>query len=226
MAAGMSKRFKAPIPKIIYPINEIPMIVHIIKKCFMLNIEKILIVVGVYENLIKECISNYISNTENIYYIKQQEANGTGGAIKACLDYIENYNDVYILSGDVPFININTLKSMSINSILTTKLDNPTGNGRIIKNNKFIKIIEEKDCSDEEKKINLINCGIYYLKVKDVLEYIPLLNTKNASNELYLTDIIQYIENINLVYLENRLEIYNINTMDDLNEAIKINIHL
>jgi bifunctional UDP-N-acetylglucosamine pyrophosphorylase/glucosamine-1-phosphate N-acetyltransferase len=224
MAGGLSKRFKSDIPKIIYPVHDIPMIIHIIKKCFLLDIEKILIVVGIYEKKIKECVEKYIDNVENIYYVKQENADGTGGAIKACLNYIENYENVYILSGDVPFINIDTLKSLTVNSILTTILENPYGNGRIVEKDNFIKIIEEKDCLDEEKKIKKVNCGIYYLQTRHLLEHIPKLDKKNASGELYLTDIMQYIENIDLIHLQNRFEIYNINTLEDLENATKINI--
>ena len=222
MAGGMSKRFKSDTPKVLYPVFEKPMIIHIIEKCFLLDSQKIFIVVGKYEQKIRDCINNYDFDKTKIVYVKQNIANGTGGAIKECLDYINEYESVYILSGDVPFISLNTLQNLKKNTILIAKLDNPTGNGRIINENNKIKIIEEKDCNSSEKLIQYINCGIYHLYIRDLLNYIPLLNTNNASNELYLTDVIQYIENLHTYLLEDVKEIYNINTLEDLDNALKL----
>lgn len=222
MAGGMSKRFKSEIPKVLYPVFDKPMIIHIIEKCFLLQSQKIFIVVGKYEQKIKDCIDNYNFDKSKIIYVKQNIANGTGGAIKECLNYISEFESVYILSGDVPFISLNTLQNLKQNTILIAKLNNPTGNGRIVNENNKIKIIEEKDCNESEKLIQFINCGIYHLVVKDLLNYIPLLNTNNASNELYLTDIIQYIENLQTYLLEDIKEIYNINTLEDLNNALQL----
>ena len=222
MAGGMSKRFKSDTPKVLYPVFEKPMIIHIIEKFFLLDSQKIFIVVGKYEQKIRDCINNYDFDKTKIVYVKQNIANGTGGAIKECLDYINEYESVYILSGDVPFISLNTLQNLKKNTILIAKLDNPTGNGRIINENNKIKIIEEKDCNSSEKLIQYINCGIYHLYIRDLLNYIPLLNTNNASNELYLTDVIQYIENLHTYLLEDVKEIYNINTLEDLDNALKL----
>jgi bifunctional UDP-N-acetylglucosamine pyrophosphorylase/glucosamine-1-phosphate N-acetyltransferase len=222
MAGGMSKRFKSETPKVLYPVFEKPMIIHIIEKCFSLHSQKIFIVVGKYEQKIKDCINNYDFDKTKIVYVKQNIANGTGGAIKECLDYIKEYESVYILSGDVPFISLNTLQNLKQNTILIAKLDNPTGNGRIINENNKIKITEEKDCNESEKLIQYINCGIYHLYIRDLVNYIPLLNTNNASNELYLTDVIQYIENVQIYLLEDIKEIYNINTLEDLENALKL----
>ena len=72
--------------------------------------------------------------------------------------------------------------------------------------------------------IQYVRDGIYYLQTRHLLEHIPKLDKKNASGELYLTDIMQYIENIDLIHLQNRFEIYNINTLEDLENATKINI--
>lgn len=224
MCGGMSKRFKADVPKVIYPINEKPMIIHILEKCYKIGFNKIIIVVGVYEELIKNTIKKYY-NDDNIIYVRQEIANGTAGAILPCMNYIKDLNDVYILSGDVPFISVETIKNLKINSILITKLTNPYGNGRIIiENGKVIKIIEEKDCTDEQKLIQLVNCGIYHLSSNDIVKYLPLINNNNKSGEYYLTDIVELINNLNYYELPNSnlIEIYNINTMEDLQNAINI----
>ena len=141
MAAGLSKRFMkhSDTPKVIYPINGIPMIIHIINQVLELNdVEKIFIIVNnVYHNKIKECVDNFINNNI-IEYIFQDESNGTGGAIKSTLNHIKKYNNALIISGDTPYIKKETIQKLvnKTNSMLITKLDDPKHNGRIIiKNN-------------------------------------------------------------------------------------------
>ena len=115
--------------------------------------------------------------------------------------------------------------------MLITELEEPKHNGRIIiENNLIKKIVEFKDCDEEEKNIKYINCGIYNFSISNLLKYIPLLNNKNKSNEYYLTDIIKMMsdDNIEINYYilekEKQIEIYNINTLEDLNDSInKIN---
>ena len=235
MAAGLSKRFMkhSDTPKVIYPINDIPMIIHIINQVLELNnIEKIFIIVNnVYYNKIKECVDNFIDNNI-IEYIFQDEPNGTGGAIKSTLEYIKKYNDnALIISGDTPYIKKETIQELvnKTNSMLITKLDDPKHNGRIvIKNNSITQIVEFKDCNEEEKNIKYVNCGIYNFEISNLLKFIPLLNNENKANEYYLTDIIKMMNNDNIIInyydleKDKQIEIYNINTMDDLNKSLNI----
>ena len=235
MAAGLSKRFMkhSDTPKVIYPINGIPMIIHIINQVLELNnIEKIFIIVNnVYYNKIKECVDNFIDNNI-IEYIFQDEPNGTGGAIKSSLSYIKKYNDnALIISGDTPYIKKETIHQLvnKTNSMLITKLDEPKHNGRIIiKNNSITEIVEFKDCNEEEKNIKYVNCGIYNFEIFNLLKFIPLLNNQNKANEYYLTDIIKMMNNDNIIInyydleKDKQIEIYNINTMEDLHKSLDI----
>jgi bifunctional N-acetylglucosamine-1-phosphate-uridyltransferase/glucosamine-1-phosphate-acetyltransferase GlmU-like protein len=172
-------------------------------------------------------------------FVDQIDAKGTGHAIKCSRNNLINTDveDVLILSGDVPLISketiLNCLSNLNKCKIITTLVDEPSGLGRIIlKNNKFIKIVEEKDCSNEEKKIKLINTGVYAFK-KDILcKYILHLNNNNAQKEYYLTDIIEIIkenENIDIdmyeISKEKQYELTGVNTKQqliDLNNLIKI----
>lgn len=235
MAAGLSKRFMkhSDTPKVIYPINGIPMIIYIINQVLELNnVEKIFIIVNnVYYNKIKECVDNFINNNI-IEYIFQDEPNGTGGAIKSTLEYIKKYNDnALIISGDTPYIKKETIQELvnKTNSMLITKLDEPKHNGRIIiKNNSITEIVEFKDCNEEEKNIKYVNCGIYNFEILNLLKFIPLLNNQNKANEYYLTDIIKMMNNDNIIInyydleKDKQIEIYNINTMEDLHKSLDI----
>jgi bifunctional N-acetylglucosamine-1-phosphate-uridyltransferase/glucosamine-1-phosphate-acetyltransferase GlmU-like protein len=154
------------------------MLVHVIKTSLTLNPKKIFIIVGKFRNIITETINKFILsgliiNSELIKYIDQEDALGTGDAIKCTLPHILNYKDdtALILSGDVPLISFDILNNMigNNNKLLITELEDPNGCGRIIldNNNNIIDIFEEKDCTQLEKKIKLVNCGIYQIFVKD-----------------------------------------------------------
>jgi bifunctional N-acetylglucosamine-1-phosphate-uridyltransferase/glucosamine-1-phosphate-acetyltransferase GlmU-like protein len=120
----------------------------------------------------------------------------------------------------------NFIKDSDSAKLLVSKLENPYGYGRIIydDNNKFIGIIEEKDCNENEKKINIINAGIYLFNSDILKKYIPLIDNNNVQKEYYLTDIIKIIRNNNLnidikTYLiEDQLkyQIQGVNTQDEL----------
>lgn len=233
MAGGLGKRMESNIPKVIHKLNNIPLIIHVINSALQLNPKKILIIVGKYKIEIEKEIKNYINQNiieENIEYIIQNEPLGTGHAIRCCIDYFKNNinSNILILSGDVPLISKNTLVKF-INSdknisLLINEINNPYGYGRILlKNNNFDKIIEEKDANDEEKLINIVNSGIYYIKSALLVKYLPLINNNNKQNEYYLTDILEIIKNkekinINLFLLEKNknYEILGVNTKEQL----------
>jgi len=230
LAAGEGKRMNSNIPKILHIIKEKPMIVHVIEKALLLNPEKILVVVGKHYDSIKNNIDKFI-DSEIIDYCHQTIPNGTGGAILSTLDKIKDYKDVIILSGDVPLISYKTLYELNKfdNSLLITELNNPFGNGRIIfgNNNDITQIMEEKDCNDEERKIQFVNCGIYKFQINVLMQLIPQIDNVNKNNEYYLTDIVKlcFENNILLNYhiLDklNQLEIHNINTQEDLKFVIE-----
>ena len=232
LAGGLGKRMNSLLPKVLHIINEFPMIYYVIQNALKIGSTKILIVVGKYKNIIKECIDKYYVNT-CIEYIDQEYPNGTGHAIQCCIPYIISNNipkteNILILSGDVPLIKENTLVKLLeySNILLITKTENPFGNGRIIfKDNKIVKIIEEKDCTNIEKQIQYINCGIYNITVDTLINTVPFIQNINQSFEYYLTDFIDLAvkKGIELNYYElpktESYQISNINTMEDLINA-------
>jgi bifunctional N-acetylglucosamine-1-phosphate-uridyltransferase/glucosamine-1-phosphate-acetyltransferase GlmU-like protein len=243
MAGGMGKRMESDLPKVlhqvIHPLNHInqyPMLIHVIMTSITLNPKKIFIIVGKFREIISNQINNLISkglipNSELIEYVDQESPIGTAHAIKCTLEQITQYqNDkALILSGDVPLITSNTLDNLlsgNINKLLITELANPFGCGRILLSvdGKIIGIREEKDCNNDEKNINLVNCGIYQIMVKDLINLIPQISNNNKSQEYYLTDIVDLmIKNdipLELYTLDNKSqwEIKNVNTKKDLEE--------
>jgi UDP-N-acetylglucosamine diphosphorylase/glucosamine-1-phosphate N-acetyltransferase len=234
MAGGLGKRMNSELPKVLHIIKEKPMICHVIDRALDLNSHKILIIVGKYKEIIQNTISPfYPENVEQIEYIDQPEPLGTGNAIYCCIPFLiknefPTNTQLLILSGDVPLITYETLSQFinwnpESNCLMSYHLDNPTGYGRIfLENGAVRRIIEEKDCSDENKQIQIVNCGIYYIDIDSCINIIPLIDNQNKSNEYYLTDMIslayeQNKEFTNYVLPKDKyIEIANINSQEDL----------
>lgn len=184
MAAGEGKRMNSNIPKVLHLFKGIPMLIRIILEVIKLEPNKIIIITGKYDLLIKSTIKEYFENNDKLnltlvkyekiqelIFVKQNIPNGTGDAINCTLDNHNENENILILNGDTPLLSSELLnkfleeKHCTSAKILLSKLDNPYGYGRIIYDNKnnFIEIKEKKDCSEEQKKIDIINCGIYFL---------------------------------------------------------------
>lgn len=237
MAAGIGKRMQSNLPKILHKIKGESMIIRLLKQIIKLNPNKILIVVGINYNIIKNEIEKYIDNNNNIKYIFQKEPLGTGDAVKCTLsEFINDTITNIILNGDVPLLQYHTIKKIydhyleiKSNFLVTSiNLENPIGNGRIIMNPDmgFKEIIEEKDCTKEQLQISLINCGIYICESNILVKFIPHIECNNVQKEYYLTDLVKIYKNltnkkIDLYILESerKNEIYNINTIEQLQFA-------
>lgn len=244
MAGGSGTRMNTVLPKQLLDIGNLPMLVHIFNHCSNLNKDIILILSNKNKDIILETLSNrgFIINIDNNTYsyqniriniIIQPFANGTGGAILATKNYFINNdpNDTcLILSADVPLITENTIKTLlteisdnKINAIILAKdtKDN-YGYGRIIMdNNTFVNIVEHRDCDDEQKKITLINTGIYAFKIGNLLESLKHIDNKNSQKEYYLTDCPKIINNhgmIKIIKTTNYIfdETYGANTYEQL----------
>lgn len=231
MAAGEGKRMNSNIPKVLHNFNNIPMLIRIILEVIKINPQKIIIITGKYDELIKLTIKEYFIDN-NIYlldtliFVQQLNPSGTGDAIKCTLDKYNNNENVLILNGDMPLISSVLLeKIIKLNdpTLLVAKLDNSYGYGRILydEKNKFIGIKEEKDCLSIEKNINIVNVGIYFLNSNILKKYIPLIENNNIQKEYYLTDIVKIIKNdieikTYLIEEELKYQISGVNTQQEL----------
>jgi bifunctional N-acetylglucosamine-1-phosphate-uridyltransferase/glucosamine-1-phosphate-acetyltransferase GlmU-like protein len=216
------------------------MIVRLLRTLSSVSIDKIIIVVGKYKEQIKTVIDTFFPNTTTntiIEYVIQEEPLGTGHAIMCCKDELIKYpeSQVLILSGDVPLITTETIHSLiqlqsSVN-MLITELPDPTGYGRIVLNKnsqEFDKIVEQKDCTEEELQIFMVNGGIYCIKSVFLYNNFKFLKNNNNQSEYYLTDLIEIIKReehvtIGLLHV-NKDEIIGVNTLEQLISVNKIEI--
>ena len=232
MAGGLGKRMNSEVPKVLHLINNKPMIIFVIETSLKLKIHKIGIIVGKYYAVIKETLEQYLDINiiaSKITFIMQNEPLGTGHAIACCKKFLEkmpNYiYNVCILSGDVPLITSESINKLLNNiefcNILIANIEHPSGYGRIvIENNKISKIVEEKDCTKEEKQIKIINSGIYSFNIKVLLQYIDKIDNNNKQNEYYLTQLFELFVNnyipINYQIVEHNFEISGVNDQQQL----------
>jgi len=237
MAGGNGKRMESDLPKVLHDVGGYPMIVNIICESKKLCPKKILIVVGQFRPIIESTIRQYVINLDLIEFIDQSAALGTGHAVMCCRSILESSymsSTTLVLSGDVPLIKTSTMFQMLHRlkkaKIMVTTLTDPFGYGRIVENDGvFDKIVEEKDCDPEQKKILKVNCGIYAFKTSTLCKYLPHIQNKNSQKEFYLTDIIEIIKNDEQTVVDmyeipadRQIEIYGVNTRQQLHTLIEM----
>ena len=207
LAAGMGKRMRSRLPKVLQPLADKPMLEHVIEKARLLGQGNRLIVVVGHG---AEAVKSYFHDQSDITFATQAEQLGTGHALLQALPYCDNSESTLVLLGDVPLIRTETLQKLIAASgenvgLLTVLLDNPTGYGRIVRKNGAVEaIVEEKDASAEQKAIKEVNTGIMVLPTERLEKWLGELGNQNAQGEYYLTDIVAKAvsENIDIVSVQ------------------------
>ena len=233
LAAGQGTRMKSDLPKVLHQIAGKPMVKHIIDQCSDLSSE-IVCVVGYQAQQVKTSINE---EEKQIKFVRQKEQLGTGHAVLQAKNHIKKHQGpVLVLYGDTPLITSDTITKMidyhETNqagvTILTANVDQPEGYGRIIRDDKdkIIKIVEEDDASDKEKKINEVNTGVYCFDSSSLNQTLQEIDNNNAQDEYYLTDTISNInqkgKDVIPVVTDNPQETIGVNTRQDLACAEKI----
>lgn len=230
LAAGKGTRMKSDMPKVIHKVNGIPMITKIIDTLSGLNPEENILILGHKKEEVLKVVG------ENCDYVLQTEQLGTGHAVIQTKEKLEGYDgDVMILCGDTPLLRESTLKSLyeyhkesgAVTTILTSIYENPFGYGRIVKEDGLVKaIVEEKEASEEIKKIKEVNAGVYCFNSKELFKALDKIDNNNEKGEYYLTDVIgiQVSENkkVQSFILEDKMEILGVNSKVELTQAGKV----
>lgn len=229
LAAGKGTRMNSNLPKVIHKVNGVPMVKKILSELKKINIKDNILILGHKKELILEIL-------DDIKYVVQKEQLGTGHAIMQAKEMLRDYDgDIIILCGDTPLLKSETLKKMyeyhkkqkATTTLLTSLYENPFGYGRIIKENEeVIGIVEEKEATEEIKKIREVNAGVYCCDSKELFKALEKVTNDNEKEEYYLTDIIkiQVSDNkkVSSFILEDNEEILGVNSKIDLAKASKI----
>ncbi len=195
LAAGAGTRMKSDKPKVLHEVCGRPMVSHVISQAEKAGAENIIAVVGHGAEQVKENLAD-----TGVIFALQAEQLGTGHAVMQAADDIPEEGDVFVLCGDTPLITADTLirfaeyhsGSGSAVTVLTAVFDDPFGYGRIIRgaDGSLIKIVEQKDASEEERAVKEVNAGMYCFKASFLKENLGKLSNQNAQNEYYITDLI------------------------------------
>ena len=192
LAAGKGTRMKSENPKVLFNAAGKPMINYSIDLSRQLNPDKIVVVTGAGAEKVKEHLQN-----SSVEFAMQKEQNGTADAVMAALDFIPDEGKTLILCGDMPLMKYETLNKF-INTakqdiaFISVKMKNPKGYGRIVRssNSSVLKIVEEKDANENEKRIDEVNTGVYLCSSVELKKRLKNIDNNNAQNEYYLTDIV------------------------------------
>ena len=188
LAAGMGTRMKSTKAKVLHEILGKPMILYVVQTATKVAGNDVILVIG---NQADE-VRRIVSEKAKVKYAYQAKQLGTGHAVSCALSLIPDYcEEVVILCGDVPILTADTViklvddhvKTKRDVSLLAVEKDNPKGYGRVLYDNKghVSKIVEEADANDEQKKVNLINTGIYCVKKKFLIDTVGKIKSNNAT---------------------------------------------
>jgi len=232
LAAGKGTRMVSSLPKVLHKLSGKTLLERVLQSCNNLNPDKIFIINGHKADEIRKSLKNSKFN-KNINFVLQEPQNGTGHAIQVLSRELINFKGkLLVLNGDVPLISSATLKELiklhesnnSDASLITTKKQNPYGYGRVFikRNNLIEKIIEEKDCTPDERLNKLINSGVYCFNWESLLKNINKLKSNNNQKEIYLTDAISIVDKAFSMEIENDEELQGVNNRVHLAKCEKI----
>ncbi|MGL4796881.1 MAG: bifunctional UDP-N-acetylglucosamine diphosphorylase/glucosamine-1-phosphate N-acetyltransferase GlmU [Paraclostridium sp.] len=195
LAAGQGKRIKSDLPKVLHKVCGKEMVNHVIDIMRKAEVEDINVIIGKGAELVKTGTSS-----RNVSYSLQEEQLGTGHAVKCAADFLRGKDGlVAIFAGDAPLTKESTVRKLmdehiqnkNSATLLSSVIEDPTGYGRIIRSgDEVLKIVEHKDCNEEEILVKEMNAGMYCFDIKELLECLDKLSNNNEQGEYYLTDVI------------------------------------
>ena len=191
LAAGKGTRMKSAMPKVLHRIADKPMVEHVIDAAFDLGANRTILVVGHGADQVRDTV------TREVDYVEQTEQLGTGHAVQQAVPLLQPEDTVLVAYGDVPLTKTATLQKLADDvtdtnlALLTVMMDNPHGYGRIVRDQagQVLGIVEQKDASGEQLKIQEVNTGILAAKAAVLGELLDRIDNHNSQNEYYLTDI-------------------------------------
>jgi bifunctional UDP-N-acetylglucosamine pyrophosphorylase/glucosamine-1-phosphate N-acetyltransferase len=225
LAAGKGTRMKSALPKVLNKISGFEMLYFSIKEAKKIS-DDVVVVLYHQAELVEKEMKKYF---DDVRYVIQDHENypGTGGAV---MNIETKHEKVLVLNGDMPLIEASELEEFGkidadiVMSVI--KLDDSSGYGRVvIKDEEVVKIVEEKDATQNEKQIKTVNAGIYLFANNMLNEYLPNLSNDNAQEEYYLTDVVEMAKNdgfkIAPLYVQEE-SFKGVNSKYDLSVAEKI----
>jgi UDP-N-acetylglucosamine diphosphorylase/glucosamine-1-phosphate N-acetyltransferase len=227
LAAGLGTRMKSQKAKVLHEVCGRPMILYVVETAAKVAGDHVILVVGHQAERVREVVTE----CARVRYTLQEQQLGTGHAVASALpDVPVECRQVVILCGDVPLVTESTIGNLITDhlnhrrdiTVLATEVEDPDGYGRIVidTDGRVVAIVEEADASEEQRKIRIVNTGIYCVDKPFLTRALKKIDRNNAQGELYLTDIVAvcHLDNgtVGAMVAENAQEFRGINSRDDL----------
>ncbi|MCD6681799.1 MAG: bifunctional UDP-N-acetylglucosamine diphosphorylase/glucosamine-1-phosphate N-acetyltransferase GlmU [Burkholderiaceae bacterium] len=194
LAAGMGKRMRSALPKVLHPLAGKPLLQHVVDEARSLDPEAIVVVYGHGGETVSEAIAG-----DDLRWVLQQPQLGTGHAVQQAAPMLADHVPTLVLYGDVPLIRAETLDRLvqaggnDALALLTVELEDPTGYGRIVRRDgRIVRIVEHRDADPTQREIREINTGILVAPTPALKRWLAALGNDNAQGEYYLTDIVAF----------------------------------
>ena len=231
LAAGKGTRMGGDLPKVLHQTADEPMVKWVVRACKDAGVEKCVIVVGYKADLVREALAG----EEGISFVEQTEQLGTGHATQMAQPEFENTPvcDVFVLAGDGPLIRSKTLARLlevhrrrkASATMATAVIDDPSGYGRVVRtaSGDFDAIVEQKDATEEQLKINEVNPSYYCFRSDALFSGLSEVDNNNNQGEYYLTDVPGLLKKLGqtvaVVDAVPAEDILSINTPEQLKEV-------
>lgn len=199
LAAGKGTRMQSDLPKVCHPVGGRPMVCAVVDACLRAGCSRIVAVVGYKEELVREALAEY---GEAVQFARQDEQNGTGHAVRCATSGMRDDDPrgpVFVLCGDGPLIRATTLEALLERhmeteagaTLATSNVEDPSGYGRIVRDaeGRFVRIVEQKNASEDELAIREINPSYYCFRLSDLREGLAAISPNEATGEEYVTDV-------------------------------------
>lgn len=232
LAAGRGKRMQSDLPKVLHVLGTKPLLWHVLDQVKAAGFPSATVVVSYKKELVEKSVMAWQATNPDLLvnFADQGEPRGTGHALLSTESFVPKDKDIAVCLGDVPGIQAKTLQQIYATFtaqapaalVVSMELKEPKGYGRIVRgvNQSIAAIVEEKDASEEIRRIQEVNTGIFFLRCSDVWSALKKITPQNAQGEYYLTDIVSILLNENktvAAYLHpNADEFRGVNSPEDL----------
>ncbi|MBE9009384.1 bifunctional UDP-N-acetylglucosamine diphosphorylase/glucosamine-1-phosphate N-acetyltransferase GlmU [Pseudanabaenaceae cyanobacterium LEGE 13415] len=230
LAAGRGTRMKSDLPKVLHPLGSRSLIDRVLNSTNAIEPSRRLVIIGYQADLVRESLANYPAEIE---FVEQTEQLGTGHAIQQLIPSLQTFDDdLIVLNGDLPLMRPETLTLLlethrskkNAATLLAAQVPDPAGYGRVFcdENQILTEIIEDRDCTIEQKQNRRINAGAYCFRWKDLVQVLPKLTSNNDQKEYYITDAINFFDAVTVMDVPDYQEVLGINDRAQLAEAYSI----
>ncbi len=223
LAAGKGTRMKSKLPKVLHSLGGRSLVQRVLDSVQSLNPSRTFVIVGYGQDEVRSSLGDY----PHIEFVEQAEQRGTGHAVQQLLPYLTDFDGtLLVLNGDVPLLRPETLQHLlqtqessgSAAALLTAQMPNPKGYGRVFcdGDNIVTQIVEDRDCTDDQRQNHRINAGVYSFRWPDLSQVLPNLQSNNDQQEYYLTDTVATVTPVVAIDVEDAQEIMGINDRQQL----------